>query len=937
MKTIRWLPFLVSFIALSVHAQQTLEPLSVDPLPDVAESGSIETIAGFTTESRFLSPWVAYVPASESVPSPTQVLGHVVGAAGELTHSAAIVDYVRQVGSASNRVHVETLGTSEEGREIVLAVIADESGIENLDKLKAANARLADPRMTTPQQADEIIKTARPAYYFNCNLHADETGSGEMCMELIYRLAVSEQPMIKAMRENLLILVNPVSEPDGRDKVTDWFYTYLKGKTDFDNLPRISPPYWSKYVFVDINRDAHQTNFAATRAVSKMYFEYHPVVVHDLHEAISLLLTWNGTGPYNPYLDPIVTSRWLEMSFHEMTTMNSMGMPGVWTWNFGEGFGHMFLDSIAINHNGIGRGYETFGSASPETFTRHADSDSLTREWYRPWPPEPVLQWSMRDNVNYQQTAALSILDWSAKHSKEMLKDFYQTGYNSWRKGVDEAPYAFVIPAEQNDRLSVTQMINRLRDQKIEVSQLTKAVGLEEGDFDKGDYIVKLDQPYRNFALDVLAPQHFPENYEQLPYDDVTWAYPVGFDLTAVAIDDQRVKTVSSRLLTKNAQATGRVQGRGPFYLLKDTGQEALLAARYRLAGFKVEIAERSFKNGKSDFSAGSWVVSEAQDEANSQPGVNSQPSMELGDVIEAVSQELALDFVSTANRPDVDVHDSMLPRLGLWVPWADTDMMGWIRYILDQQEIPYTYLRDEDLRAGGLKDKVDVIVYGPFSRLQLAAQIHGIPATNGPIPFQSTPEHPSLGKPVASEDISGGPGFAGLAQIMEFVESGGVLLTLGGGTTLALEGGMVRSVAKSDASDVFTPGVELKTTFARPDHPISYGYAKETSVFRTNLPVYDTPRRWLTMAYCTSCLSGPEDNRHVVMRWGGEGNMVVSGGMRGEEQLNGKPAIIDTPIGNGHIVSYNFNAIHRDMNRGDFRLVWNAIINWDALPDNVQ
>jgi len=185
----------------------------VDPSPDVAEAGSIEAIAQFTTEPRFLSPWVAYLPASDSVPSPTRFLGHLVGAPGELTQPARIVDYVRRVGQASNRVHVETIGVSEEGRDIVLAVIADEAGIRQLDRLKAANAALADPRRTTPAEAEQLIASARPAYYFNCNLHADETGSGEMCMELIYRLAVSEQPMIRAIRENLLVLINPISEP----------------------------------------------------------------------------------------------------------------------------------------------------------------------------------------------------------------------------------------------------------------------------------------------------------------------------------------------------------------------------------------------------------------------------------------------------------------------------------------------------------------------------------------------------------------------------------------------------------------------------------------------------------------------------------------------------------------------------------------------------
>jgi hypothetical protein len=86
-------------------------------------------------------------------------------------------------------------------------------------------------------------------------------------------------------------------------------------------------------------------------------------------------------------------------------------------------------------------------------------------------------------------------------------------------------------------------------------------------------------------------------------------------------------------------------------------------------------------------------------------------------------------------------------------------------------------------------------------------------------------------------------------------------------------------------------------------------------------------------MAYCTSCLTGPVDERHVVMVWGGKGKMVVSGGMRGEDDLAGHPAILDTPTGEGHIITYNFNGIHRDMVPGERRLVWNAILNWNALP----
>ncbi len=904
--------------------------------PDVPEPGSIAAIASATTDPRFVSPLVSYLPQSSTAVSPLKFFGRIPGAPGEFVDSAKAYAYCRALAASSPRVRVFTIGHSEEGREILMLAIADEAGIRDLDRLKAATASLADPRLTDQAAAEKLIATARPIYYFNAALHSDETGSTEAMLELAYRLAASETPMIQGIRSKLVVLINPVSNPDGRDKVVEWFYRYLKGKTDRAALPRMSPPYWSKYAFVDINRDTHQQTNETTKAVHRMFHEWHPTVVHDLHEGSPFMMTWNGTGPYNPNIDPITYTEFLEMSFHEVQAMSAMGMPGVSTWNFGEAFSHLYLDSVAMNHNSIGRGYETFGNGTAETQHRTLSKGALAMEWYRPVPPPSAdVIWSSRDNLNYQETGSLVVLDYAARSATEMLRNFYKKGWDSWRKGLDEAPYAFLIPDDQGDRARVAQMVGRLLAQHIEVSRAQSPLALQEGNYPAGTYVVRLDQPYRNYAVDLLTPQDFPKGGGE-PYDDVSWELPANFHLHVIPTADASIHNAALTPLKEEPHPAGSVSGSGPIFLLRDTGQEGLFAARYRLSRFRVEIAERSFRVGETDFPAGSWIFP-------SQDGP--LPALR------SAATELGLDFISAPDVPDVPRHTAKIPRVGVWVPWADTDSIGWIRYSLDQRKIPYTYLRDEDIRADGLRG-IDVLIYGHVD-LELAEQIQGLPKRWSPMPFKKTPQTPSFGTPAESDDITGGIGWAGLAKLQSFVDDGGLLITLGSGSMLALEGGIVRGVrrvsggvprssqgggaaAAAAAQDAVTrtPGAHVRATFARPDHPIAYGYPVSTTVFRQNFPLYDAPRGWLRMAYCTTCLDGPIDRSGIVLEWGDrEGApLLVSGQVWGTAGLIGRPAVLDLPSGKGHVVAFNFNPFHRDMNRGDQRLVWNAVINWEKI-----
>jgi hypothetical protein len=372
-------------------------------------------------------------------------------------------------------------------------------------------------------------------------------------------------------------------------------------------------------------------------------------------------------------------------------------------------------------------------------------------------------------------------------------------------------------------------------------------------------------------------------------------------------------------------------------FLLKDSGQEGLLEARYALRSFRVAIAARAFNVDGADYPAGSWILA---------------PQAGLAAAVRETATRLGLDFASTATVPQVTRHEAPVPRLGVWIPWADTDTAGWTRYTLDQRHIPYTYLRDEDIRAGKLRDKYDVLLY-PHVDLELAEQIEGLHKAWGPMPFRKTSSTPSFGTPAASDDITGGIGYGGLAELQKFVDAGGLLVTLGNGSMLPLEGGLVRGVrreaggvprstqgggaaaaAASQTAETRTPGAHVRVSFARPEHPMAYGYAPRTWVFRQNFALYSIPRNWLRMAYCTTCLDGPIDRSTIVLEWGDKEGapFVVSGQAWGEENLIGRAAILDSPVGKGHVITFNFNPLHRDLNRGDQRMLWNAIINWRAI-----
>jgi hypothetical protein len=867
-------------------------------------------IAEATTSPEFQSPLTNYLPRVKGVPTPKDVLGYIAGAPGKLTPYKDILDYMHALAKASPNVEVFTIGKTSEGRDMVQVAIADAATMKNLAKYKEVLAKLADPRVTrTEQEADALIAQAKPVYWLTGNLHSPETGAAEMSMELAYRLAVDNNPFIKRIRDNVIVLISPSIEPDGHEKHTEWFYKHNKDITDVGKISRV--PYWGKYTFHDNNRDMIVVSQPETQAIVDGYFDWHATVLQDNHESIPLLYVSSGTGPYNPTYEPSVTSEWNLIAWWEVTRLTSWGMPGVWTSAFWDGWTPNYMFSVANNHNSIGRFYETFGNAIGNTMERTIDASAFgatTKEWYRPLPaPEKVL-WSMRNNNNYQQSGTIMAFYAVATHKEEFLKNFWRRGLSSYTKGKEQPPHAYVIPSDQKDPVDTAYLVNVLLKQRIEVHESNAPFSAGGTTFPAGSYVVKLDQPYRNFAYDLLGIQRFPEDGPRA-YDDVGWTLGLHMDVKTVEVNDRAILDVPMVRVTQPVKAKGEVSGQAAgAYIIPNQTVNTLLPARFRLKAFKALAAQEAFTAEGRKFDAGSMIIPVAG------------ASADLHQAMQSVASDFGLRITAAASVPNVRTHELDLPRIAIFHTWHSTQDDGWVRSTFDSLQIPFAMIHKDHMRKGNLKASYDVIVFSNCGGATGAAIVNEIdPAHRGPLSFVKSAGFPSLGTPDAAEDITGGMGIEGVRNLQQFVEEGGLLIALHNPVRVPVDYGMVRGVSIFNTSTAFyNPGSLLKGQVVNPQSPIAYGYDKEIPLYRRHAGPL------LTFS--------PEMEKYVVVRYGKEGDVCLSGLVKSQDEIKGKAAIASVPVGKGHIVLFTFNPLWREKSRGQFAFVFNAIMNYNDL-----
>src|SRR5215204_5459292 len=576
--------FLLTFIAAGTIVNAQVKP-GRDPNQPIDQEYT-NKIREYTTQPFFNSPLTDYLPASSDVPTPKAVLGDVAGAPGKLPYAEDVYKYMRMLERASPRVKVFSIGTTEEGREMIAVAIASEQLISKLDENRARLAKLGDPRTIRMDEAeaDRLVAASFPVYYITGTIHSPETGSPTALMELAYRLVVDNSPYVKTIRDNVLTLITPVVEVDGRNRMVDVYNWHLAnpGK-QWPNLI-----YWGKYVAHDNNRDAMGLTLALTRNVLHTFTGWKAQVLHDLHESVPYLYDNTiGDGPYNAWVDPILTDEWQMVGWNNVSEMTKFGMPGVFAHGNFDTWSPGYLMFIAATHNGISRLYETFGNAGADTVERTLSPNEYQRTWYRQNPPLPKAKWSQRNNNNYQQTALLTSLHYFSNNTKLFLKNFYLKSKRSIEKPKNEGPAAYVFPASDVRSGNQAELLRTLQTQGVEISKATAPFTVqvkrkagnaaaaprpapgaspsptprtEDRTFPAGSYIVRMDQPYSRIADALLDYQYWAPNDPQTDiYDDTAWTMGELGNIEVVRVTDGKVLLAAMERITGEVRPAGGI------------------------------------------------------------------------------------------------------------------------------------------------------------------------------------------------------------------------------------------------------------------------------------------------------------------------------------------------------------------------------------------
>lgn len=855
-------------------------------------------------------------PLAAQIPTPESVLGFPVGADFELATYEQSLEYFQRLDAASDRVMLQEVGTTSMGRPWYVAIISSEGNIRDVERYRQIAHRLAYPGDMGDEEAKRLAAEGKAIVHIDGGLHASEVAHGQHTIQLAYDLVTGDDdPEIRAILDDVILVLWFSINPDGQTLVSDWYYSNLGTPFEVSSMPQL----YQKYVGHDNNRDGYMINQIESRVVTRMDRYWEPQIIYNHHQTAPFpARIWIPpfADPISPNVHPLM---WRTVNLVGMSMAQALEERGqTGAVHMGTGFDNWypgFMDHANSFHNIASLLTETglYRYATPHFYTLNdfpRDArDLLPQSLYAsPWEGG---WWRIGDAVDYMITASISVLDVAAKYKNDLLFNRYQAARDVMAEYRDGPPYAYFIPQGQRDPVAAAEMLRRLAFNGIDVKRLSTQVTVDGLQHEAGTWVIAMDQPNANFVRQLFAVQEYPdlraypEGPADQPYDVSGWTLPYQFDVHVVegrspltaevraALEDLAVEPLpwdtegdaspwdsppdvgfdSHPVARGIVPLAGRIQGGGNSLILDAAENNAYKAVNrtWAMGGRVGFSAGRGASDGAAG-SSGTWLLR----------GLS-------GDQRESLVRDLHLQARAGSIPADLITK----PRIGLYRPWAASMDEGWTRWALEMYDFDFTNLYNPDVRAGELKSRYDVIIL---------ADMRGGTIMDGYASGSVPPRY------------AGGIGAEGVRELDAFVRGGGTLVTINGSSMFVVDELHlpVRNVVADVDREEYSASGAIVELLVDPSHPVMSGMPERAKVMVGRSPVFTV-----------------EDDfeGRVLAKYPENGSPLLSGYFLGEEFVQGYAAALEVKHGEGRVVLLGMRPQWRGQPFGTYKILFNAAL----------
>jgi len=883
---------------------------------------------------------VAPAAAQSRVTSPREQFGFNLGDDYRLATYTQLEAYWKKLDAESNRITVQSIGKTAEGRDQLMAVITSPANHARLREYQGIAARLARAEGLTDEQARALARQGKAVVWIDGGLHATEVLGATQLMEHVWQMASRTDPETMRLLDDVIQLVVHAN-PDGMELVSSW---YMRNPTETERSTAGLPRLYQKYIGHDNNRDFYLNAMPESENISRvMYREWYPQIMYNHHQtgpAGTVMFAPPFRDPHNHNIDPLLINSLSLVGAAMHTRFAAENKPGVtmrngasyqtW-WNGG-------LRTTAYFHNIVGILTETIGSPTPMNIPLVPDRQVPTGDL--PFPIAPQ-RWHFRQSVDYSITANRAILDLASKYREDWLYNIYQMGRTAIRKGsedswtiypkrveklkaeiararaaqpaggggggggaapaemlavlrnpADRDPRGYILSADQADFMTATRFVNALLKSGVDVHRATAAFSAGGTQYPAGSYVVKSAQAFRSHVLDMFEPQDYPNDFAfpggppRAPYDNAgyTLAMQMGVKYDRI-LEGFTGPFQKIEGLVSTAIAAGAAVPAGSAWTIDPKQNDAFVAVNRLLAA------------GQS--------VSRLPDGRFQVAGAGARAILQTLASERALTVQAASPASGTALRP---------VRVGLWDVYGGSMPSGWVRYILEQFEFPFEVVFAPTLDAGNLNAKYDVLVF--VDGAIPSGSGGGFGGGGGPNPATIPAEYRGqLGRVTVNTTVP---------RLKEFLERGGTIVTIGGSTSLANHLGLPigdhltertpEGTIRGLPSDKFYSPTSVLEVAVDPTAGVAAGMPRRAMITFDNSPVFSVSPSAVAAGV-----------RPVA--WFDSPTPLRSGWAWGQTYLEGGVVVAEAKVGQGTLYLFGPEVTFRAQPHGTFRFLFNGIL----------